>query len=244
MKPELGVYLKGEVHHCGTLRENYRFALRGECHYIVVVERSYHLFDEAFTLLSAGSDVAEHHTELFDPLPYVVLIAACHASKLRVTYHAFAADVYLLPSAERGKELYMIALVAVFLWRVDVVGDSSRLFLEPVGEYGIYAHHHVFLGFSFRGVKHYFSEMPVFQVIEVVAEFPHLSPQAVRLAVFYIDTGIYAVGRECVADFVAEFFEAFALQVLVTGYHCGEVLIFMWATEFQAEVLKFGLYVV
>ncbi len=45
--------------------------------------------------------------------------------------------VHLLPAAEVGQQLYVEALVAVFLGAVDVVRDASGFSLEGIGEDGI-----------------------------------------------------------------------------------------------------------
>ena len=60
MQAELSVHLECEIHHRGTLRQHYRFALRCKGHNVVVIERTHHFLDKTCTLLTACSNVAQH----------------------------------------------------------------------------------------------------------------------------------------------------------------------------------------
>ena len=152
--------------------------------------------------------------------------------------------MHLLPAAERGKQLDVIALIAVFLRRVYIVRYTSGLLLEAVGEYRIYPHHHLLLGMPLGRVKHHFGKMAILEMIEIVTELAHLAPQTVRLAILGIDTGVNSVGRQHIAYLLAKLSEAVMLQILIETYHCRQLLKLMRTAEFQTEILKFGLDIV
>lgn len=135
----LGRYFIGEIEDGGFLRHHDGFAMGGESHDVVVVERGDDLVDELCSGVVLTDNVADHVAELAYPALDVVFGAVGHTSELRVADHAAGTDVDLLPAAEVGEELHVEALVAVFFGRVDVIGDTSGFFLESGGQDGIYA---------------------------------------------------------------------------------------------------------
>ena len=139
----------------------------------------------------------------------------------------------LLPAAEVGEELHVEALIAVFFGRVDVIGDSSGLFLESGGQDGIYAEHHLFfLGGSGAGhIEDHVGEVAVFQMVEIVAEFSHLSPDAVGRAVFDTDFGHDSLVEKGRAKILAETGEPLALHLLVVSDQSVQLVIFMGTAE-------------
>ncbi len=112
----------------------------------------------------------------------------------------------------------MEALVAVLLWRVDIVRYPSRLLLEAVGKHRVYFQCHVLLRDILGSLKHHLGEMAVLQMIEVIAKLMHLAPQAVRLAVFHIHLGVNPLLPQDGTDIITEMPQALALKRFIAGY--------------------------
>ena len=81
--------------------------------------------------------ILQHRAELFNPTAHVVLAAFSHHSKLGGTCHTLTADMYLFPTSVIAEQLNMERLVAIFLWRINVVDDTTRFLVEDIGQPGV-----------------------------------------------------------------------------------------------------------
>ena len=93
-------------------------------------------------------------------------------------------------------------------------------------------------------MENHIGEMPVFEMVEVVAVFVHLAPYAVGLAVLHIYVGIQTGFGESGFDIVGEYFETFALCGFIAGNQCGKLIVFVGTAEAETEILELGLDIV
>ena len=151
-----------------------------------------------------AGDIAENIAEFLYPEGEVVFRAVGDTTQFGVAHHTSGTDMDLLPAAEVGEEFYVETLVTILFGCIDIVGDSTRFFAESVGEHGVYAECHVLFGDTFRGFEHNFSEVTIFEVVEVVAIFVHFAPDAVRAAIVHGNIDGKSGGGECIFDSLAK----------------------------------------
>ena len=86
--------------------------------------------------------------------------------------------------------------------------------------------------------------MTVFKMVEIVAIFLHLAPQAEWPPVIHTDTSLDTRRRQRSRNLAAEPFKIIPVGSHVTGYKCGNLLVFVRATETERQILKLGLDVI
>ena len=88
-------------------------------------------------MVIAGSHLLEYLLKLLEPECEACLRTLGSTAEARIAHHTLRRYVYLLPVALLVDQLDVETLVAILLWRVDVVAYAAGLLLEVVGKHRV-----------------------------------------------------------------------------------------------------------